>query len=467
MSPSEERYRHSALGTGHVVASRRGGRELRFCVDDTGLAYWVEEGSLTRVTTMAGAIPREGVGASEAVAEAATGQIASGRAAAPVGTERVAPAERLPHGLPPRAALEALRLGVVPADGTQHFTVGLQREQQLVTNALASGSGSVRFLAAPYGFGKSHALELAAQLALRSGYAVAGAEMDRQEVTLRRPKRIYRALVRNLKLPDVIEEGFPALLSRLEPTGGLPGFGRWVEEIVAQRLFFLAPGLLNYWRAEPGSRVRGEILSYMGGDQVPVGRLNDRSVLRDDRAGSFRPIPDSSTKQGAIAMVRLVGDLARLVRLAGFPGLLVVLDEGEHYRDLTSHMQIRADIFMQNLLGDIEAGDIPHTHLLMAVTPTPDRPDPEWIASRPLFEIAEPTRADVESFVQRFAELYLDAYPDVPRPVAEVLRPLAEALWDSRAEVRNMRMLAKAVVAAWDIVRTTGVSWRGLVAEWT
>ena len=480
MSSSERRYRHSALGTGRVLESRRRGRELRFRADDTGLSYWVQANTLEMIPTVARRVPPPPEPAAESGAARPPTPVAPARVETSEPSRKPAHVRRAPKApadplevrssrarLSTRAALEALRLGVVPADGIQHFTVGLEAEQDLVKQSLASSRGSVRFFTAPYGSGKSHTLELASQLALSTGFAVAAAEMDRQEVTFRRPKRMYRALAQSLRLPNVTDEGMAALVSRLGPKSGPHAFGEWAEHVVEQDLHFLGTALVNYWRADPESFAREEIFSYMSGDQVPVGRLNSPSLLRDLRHGRFLSIPDWSTERGAVAMVHLVSDLARLVMMTGARGLLIVLDEGEHYRDLTFSMQYRADLLMQNLLGSIENGRIVRTHFMMAVTPTPDKEYPEWIAQRPLSEIADPTRVEVERYIHRFGELYVDAYPRSERPTDGVAGALARGLWDSNLDIGNMRMLTKSLVAAWDIVRMTPVSWKGLLAEWT
>jgi len=365
-----------------------------------------------------------------------------------------------------RAALEALRLGVVPTEGIQHFTVGLEKERELVKQALASPRGSVHFFTAPYGSGKSHTLELASQLALSTGFAVAAAEMDRQEVTFRHPKRMYRSLAQSLRLPSCPDEGMEALVSRLAPRGGFHAFSEWAQRVVDQRLHFLGPALVNYWRAGPEDSAREEILAYMSGDQVPVGRLNAASVLKEPRLGRFLPIPGWSTERGAIAMAQLLSDLATLVTMCGSRGLLILLDEGEHYRDLTFQMRFRADVLMQRLLDGVEDGSIPRTHLMMAVTPVPDEDYPDWISERPLSEIADPSRVDVERFVRSFGDLYVDAYPQSAPPGEEAVAALVESLWDSSADIGNMRMFTKALVSAWDIVRMTPTSWSELLADW-
>jgi len=368
-----ERRRHSVLGEGRVTDSRRGGREVRFVVSETGLPYWVRAETLESLVERASERPRDGF---EAAPSAAPG---SGRATRPEGMDaaraagatlaaRAAPTVgRAPSAVPtpgagratPRAALEALRLGVVPAEGIERFTVGLALERAIIEGDLAraSAGGSVRFFTASYGSGKSHTLELASQMALARGFAVASAELDPEEVTFRRPKRLYRALARSLRLPGSTESGIESLVQRIRPPRGEESLGTWAERTLGG-LRVLGPAIQNYWRASPGSWAREVVLGYMAGEEVPASILNLRREL-DKRLGRFRSIRNASTPGGAEATVDLMADLARLVKLAGAKGLAILVDEGEHYRELSPVMRYRADHLMEALLGMIRSGRAP------------------------------------------------------------------------------------------------------------
>lgn len=107
--------------------------------------------------------------------------------------------------------LEAMRLGVVPDADLSAYTVGRDQEISIVARDLenvATGAGGVRAFIGDYGVGKTHLLELIQQQALAQGYLAALVMLNQEETSPSHPKRVYRALLRNLRYPDrPFEEG--------------------------------------------------------------------------------------------------------------------------------------------------------------------------------------------------------------------------------------------------------------------
>ncbi|MBI4703456.1 MAG: DUF2791 family P-loop domain-containing protein, partial [Deltaproteobacteria bacterium] len=77
-------------------------------------------------------------------------------------------------------ALEALRLGVVPAHHLQVYTVGREAALGAIREdpARASRSGGLRVVLGDYGSGKTHLLELAQKAALGAGFLATKAQLD-------------------------------------------------------------------------------------------------------------------------------------------------------------------------------------------------------------------------------------------------------------------------------------------------
>jgi hypothetical protein len=72
-----------------------------------------------------------------------------------------------------RQTLEALRLGIVPAQDVETLTIGLEAEQVSLQRALEGArerGGEVEAVIGDYGFGKSHFVDLAARRALRENF---------------------------------------------------------------------------------------------------------------------------------------------------------------------------------------------------------------------------------------------------------------------------------------------------------
>ncbi len=101
-----------------------------------------------------------------------------------------------------RKVIEALRLGIVPDEGLQLFTVGREPEVSALQSWLDTPSEPGRLVIGAYGTGKTHLLSHFRMLALEAGYAVSLVEMDPQETPFSRPKRVYSEIVRNLRWRD-------------------------------------------------------------------------------------------------------------------------------------------------------------------------------------------------------------------------------------------------------------------------
>lgn len=105
-----------------------------------------------------------------------------------------------------RKVIEALRLGIVPDSEVRHFTFGRDREIKQLTDWLneRNHNDGVRFIVGSYGSGKTHLLNCLRAHAIRQGYAVASIEIDSQETTFAKPKRVYRQVTQSFraKLPQ-------------------------------------------------------------------------------------------------------------------------------------------------------------------------------------------------------------------------------------------------------------------------
>ena len=80
-----------------------------------------------------------------------------------------------------RQLIEALRVGIAPAQHVRELTIGLAAERASLAGALNKAhqsGGGVRAVVGDYGFGKSHIVELTAQEALTRNFLVAATSLD-------------------------------------------------------------------------------------------------------------------------------------------------------------------------------------------------------------------------------------------------------------------------------------------------
>lgn len=112
------------------------------------------------------------------------------------------PNRQRPDNFVERQVIEALRLGIAPEQGLDLFTVGRESELSALRTWLDTPDDPGNVIIGTYGTGKTHLLNHFRSLALESGYAVALVGMDPQETPFSAPKRVYRAIVRNLRWRD-------------------------------------------------------------------------------------------------------------------------------------------------------------------------------------------------------------------------------------------------------------------------
>ncbi len=214
--------------------------------------------------------------------------------------------------------LEALRLGVVPARGVEAYTVGRPAELKSLGQLLDARRGS-RIVWGDYGAGKTHLIEIAEQLALERGFAVARVTLDPRQHALQHPLRLYRALARALRLPGTSQDGLEGLMLRLveSPEHYRPSGRR------ASRFF--SPYLHALRRGDPD--LVGWLRDYAHGDHMDADDVN--SLLA--RAGwpGQRVLTLSDYRTYGRMYVHMIGTLAAWCEDAGLGGLVLLFDEVE------------------------------------------------------------------------------------------------------------------------------------------
>lgn len=284
-------------------------------------------------------------------------------------TARIKPKDR-------DAILQALRAGVVPRLGLQHIQVGRTREVEEVirdVERIGQGGAAIRFVVGEYGAGKTFFLNLARLIGLEKRLVVVNADLapDRRlHASGGQARGLYAELLRNMATRTKPDGG--ALASVVERFIGdahkaAKAEGRGVEEVVQQRLapledlvsgFDFTTVLTHYWKAsEDGSEAgKSAALRWLRADYST--RTEARQVL------GVRDIIDDASFYDYLKL------LARFVVIAGYDGLLVVLDEMVNLYKLTS-AQARSSNYEQilRILNDVLQGSAAHVGFLLGGTP--------------------------------------------------------------------------------------------------
>ena len=231
------------------------------------------------------------------------------------------------------AVIQSLRAGVVPRSGQHLIQVGRAREiETLVADIarIADGGSAFRVVIGEYGAGKTFFLNLVRAVALEKKLVVATADLNpyrRLHASGGQARSLYAELMRNLSTrtkPDVgalagIVEKFIAT-TKTEAKAS----GQSTEALLRQKLDQLTELVNGYDFADViGAYCRG----YEEGNEKlksdAIRWLRGEVATKTDarQALGVRSIVDDSEVYDQLKL------MARFVRLAGFAGLLVGLDE--------------------------------------------------------------------------------------------------------------------------------------------
>ncbi|MCX8505587.1 MAG: ATP-binding protein [Alphaproteobacteria bacterium] len=231
------------------------------------------------------------------------------------------------------ALLQSLRAGVVPRVGQQLIQVGRSREIESVirdVERIAEGGSAFRVVIGPYGAGKSFFLNLVRGIALEKKLVVAQVDLTpdrRLQASGGQARALYAELMHSLATRTKPDGGaLPAIVEKFITTsqGEAAEQGRPIEQMIRQKLEQL--------RELPGGYDFAEVIAayWRGHDQ-------DQDSLKSDAVrwlrGEFSTKTDARHALGVRSYVddaAFYGQLkliARFVRLAGYGGLLICLDE--------------------------------------------------------------------------------------------------------------------------------------------
>ncbi len=250
--------------------------------------------------------------------------------------DTTATATTAPATIRPRerdALLQSLRAGVVPRIGQQHVQVGRVNEvKALLTDIdrIADGGSGVRFVIGEYGSGKTFFLHVVRSIALQRKLVTVHADLSpdrRLHATGGQARSLYAELMRNMStrakpeggaMTSVVERFVTQALTEARATGESPdvvirrGLSQ-LSELTGGYDF--AEVIAKYWEGHDSGneQLKNDAVRWMRGEFST--RTDARNAL------GVRTIIDDANFYDQLKL------LALFVRLAGFGGLFVVLDE--------------------------------------------------------------------------------------------------------------------------------------------
>ena len=274
------------------------------------------------------------------------------------------------------AILQSLAAGVVPRRGLQHVQVGRASEVSALLSDLdriIDGGSAIRFVIGEYGSGKSFFLHLIRSVALEKNVVTMHGDLtpDRRiHATGGQARNLYAELARNLAtrtnpegggLASMVERFIGQAQQKARAADGN------VEDVIHQHLdklselvggYDFAEVVAAYWRGhdQGDASLKALAVRWLRGEYAT------RTDARRD-LGVRTIVVDGSVYD----QLKL---LARFVRLAGYTGLLVALDELVNLYKL-ANTRARSSNYEQilRILNDCLQGTVSHLGFLMAGTP--------------------------------------------------------------------------------------------------
>ncbi len=264
------------------------------------------------------------------------------------------------------AILQSLRAGVVPRQGLQHIQVGRAGEVEALLSEIeriADGGSAIRFVIGEYGAGKTFFLNLIRSIALEKKIITAHADLTpnrRLQASGGQARTLYAELMRNLAtrtkpdggaLPGVVERFATSALGEAGARGVSP------ETVIGERMDHLsemvggynfATVITAYWRGHDtgNDQLKSDAVRWLRGE------FSTKTDAR--KALGVRGFIDDKSFYDHLKL------MARFVRLAGYNGFMVCLDEMvnlykiQHTRSRNSNYEQILRILNDSLQGASE-----------------------------------------------------------------------------------------------------------------
>lgn len=276
--------------------------------------------------------------------------------------------------------VNALRSGLVPRRGLEHFATGLEPLLEAISEELdfvGRGQGVAKWMRGEYGTGKTFATRLICARARKLGFATAEVQISINDTPLHHLETVYRRLMERLTtdaegagaLKAVVDGWLYELGEQVRRIRGIdeadPAFADATEARLEDKLADLsrrnpafAQVLRAYHRAEHDGRfaLSQGLLAWLAGQPHTVHNVTKVAGVK-------------GKVDGQAALTFLAG-LLQLLRQSGHAGLVVVLDEVETIQRMNAQTRDKSLNALRQLMDMLTAEELPGLYLL--VTGTPD-----------------------------------------------------------------------------------------------
>lgn len=276
--------------------------------------------------------------------------------------------------------LDALRRGAVPAAGLDVLAVGLDGVSGAFAdelNRLPSGSAVFKAIRGDYGSGKTFTTRWLAEQAKASGMAAAEVQISEVDTPPHKYQTIYRRLVEQLStsterggaLKSIVDAWFFTLEDDVLAAGDVDPndtelLTKRTEALIEQRLGEInrtAPAFSAVLRAYLQATNAGDsatadgLLAWLGGQPHVAAQVKRKANVKGDL-----------DHDGALGFL---AGLLSLLKNAGYPGLVLVLDEIETMQRMRTDTRDKGLEALRKLIDDIYDNRFPGLYLCITGTP--------------------------------------------------------------------------------------------------
>lgn len=278
-----------------------------------------------------------------------------------------------------REIIDALRRGTVPDRGLDALAVGLNRFSSAIDDELAhvaGGASGFKAIRGEYGSGKTFITRWIAERARSRGFATAEMQISEGETPLHRLETVYRRAVERLSTPDqhggalrtIVDAWFYTLEEDVLAAGQIAendeaALLAATEEMAEKRLTSIterAPAFAAVLRgyrnalASNDAAVAEGLLAWLGGQPNVAASIKRSAGLKGDL-----------DHDGAL---NFLAGLLTLLRDAGRPGLVLVLDEVETLQRVRSDVRDRGLNALRQLIDEVDSRRYPGLYLVITGT---------------------------------------------------------------------------------------------------
>ncbi|WP_127508176.1 BREX system ATP-binding protein BrxD [Actinoplanes solisilvae] len=275
-----------------------------------------------------------------------------------------------------RDVISALRRGTVPESGLDLLAVGLDRFSSAIDeelDAVASGGAVFKAVRGEYGAGKTFFTRHLAERALRAGFAAAEVQISETQTPLHRLETVYRRVTESLRTASMPPSAFRAVLDSwlftlesdaLDADPSVQDVGAAVDRLLEQRLAHISKHSPLFALA-----LRGYRAALSSGDTAAADGLAAWMAGQPQVAASAKRAAGIRGELDHFGGMAFLQGLLTVLRDAGHPGLVLVLDEVETLQRVRGDVRDKALNALRQLIDEVNSGRFPGLYLVITGTP--------------------------------------------------------------------------------------------------